>query len=216
MARVTQAHIDARREDILAAARILFLHQGFDNVTMQDIAGEAGISAGAIYRYYPSKDELAHAFFQQCVGDGPAALVRSVAPGAPPIERLTRIVGAVKQMWIESRGDHIIGEIQTTMAGIRQPDDVGPLVYTAREQLYEALVEIIEEGQRSKEIDSMFDARALAMSLNAFVVGMGLIAIESGEERLEEQLDLMFGIFEEILMRLRPVDDGSDPKLDEE
>jgi AcrR family transcriptional regulator len=209
MARVTQAHLDARREDILDAARSLFLNRGFNAVTMQDIADEAGISAGAIYRYYASKDELARAFFAQCVGGGPAELVRQAAPDAPPVERLKRILAAVRAMWIEHSGEHMIGELQTTMAAIRQPDDVGKLVHDAREQLYEAVIEIIEEGQRCGEIDPAFEPRALAITVNAFVMGIGTIAIESGEEQFEEQIDMMFGILNEILDRLGPASAGT-------
>ena len=209
MARVTQAHLDARREDILEAARSLFLNRGFAAVTMQDIASEAGISAGAIYRYYPSKDELAHAFFEQCVGGGPAAMVRQIAPEAPPAERLEKILAAVREMWLENRGEHIVGELQTSMAAIRQRDDVGLLVHNAREQVYEALIEIIEEGQRAGDFDPALDPRALAMSLNAFVMGIGLIAIEAGEEYLEQQLDPMFEILMEILNRLSPASVGT-------
>lgn len=209
MARVTQAHLDARRDEILEASRTLFLNRGFTNVTMQDIASEAGISAGAIYRYYPGKDELAHAFFEQCAGGGPAAMVRNVAPDAPPVERLVKIVEAVKRMWIENAGEHVIGEIQTAMAGIRQPEEVGPLVHNAREQLYEALTEIVEEGQRTGEIDPEFDPRALAITINAFVMGVGLIAIGAGEEQLEPQLDMMFGVFNEVLKRLSPANAGA-------
>ena len=210
MARVTQAHLDARREDILGAARMLFLNRGFAGVTMQEIASEAGISTGAIYRYYSSKDELARAFFEQCAGGGPASLVRQMAPDAAPIERLHKILGAVRNMWIESSGEHIIGEIQTSLAAIRQPDEVGPLVHSAREQLYEALIEIIEEGQRAGEIDTAFDPRALAITLNAFVVGIGVIAMEAGEERLEEQVDLMIEVLNEITDRLSHASAGAD------
>jgi AcrR family transcriptional regulator len=204
MARMTQAYLDARREDILEAARSLFLNRGFASVTMQDIATEAGISAGAIYRYYPSKDELARAFFEQCAGGGPAEMVRQIAPDAPPVERLEQILAAVRQMWIEKQGDHIMGELQTSLAAIRQPEEVGPLVHNAREQLYEALIEIFEEGQRAGEIDPEFDPRALAVTLNACVVGIGLIALGAGEEGLEEHIDLMFGVLNEILKRLGP------------
>ncbi len=209
MARVTQAHLDARREDILEAAQNLFLNRGFNNVTMQDIATEAGISAGAIYRYYPGKDELVHAYLERCVGGGPAALVREIAPEAPPLKRLIAIASAVQGMWLESSGDQIISDIQTKMAGIRQPDDIGPMVRDAREQLFDALIEIIEAGQRAGEIDPKFNARALAMSLNAWVAGIGVEALESGEEQLEEQLEQMFGVLIEILNRLGPAADGA-------
>ena len=210
MTRVTQAHLDARSEAILDAARSLFLSRGFAAVTMQDIASEAGISAGAIYRYYPSKDELAHAFFEQCVGGGPATMIRQVAPDAPPAERLEEILYAVREMWLESRGKHIIGELQTSMAAIRQRDDIGLLVHKAREQLYEALTEIIEEGQRAGDLDPSLDSRALAMSLNAFVMGIGLVSIEAGEENLEQQIDPMFEILKEFLSRLGPASADAD------
>ena len=209
MARVTQAHLDARKEDILAAARSLFLNRGFATVTMQDIADEAGISAGAIYRYYPSKDELIRSYFEHCVGTSPATMIRLVAPEAPPIERLLAIAAAVKDKWIENNGEHIIGELQSTMAGIRQPENFGPLVSDAREQLYEALLEIVEEGQRTGEIDPKLNPRALVVSLNAWVIGIGLLAIETGEERLEEQLDLMFETFNDVLGRLGPANAGA-------
>jgi AcrR family transcriptional regulator len=216
MARVTQAHVDARKDEILEAASSLFLHRGFRDVTMQDIADEAGLSAGAIYRYYPGKDQLVRAFFEQCVGYGPAEMVRQIAPDAPPLERLHQIVNAVQAMWTESKAEHVIGEIQTSIASIHHPEEVGGLLRDAREQLYAALREIVEEGQRRGEIDRNLDPRALVVSLYAFVTGIGLIALEAGEEELGKRLDMMFGIFHEVLERLRPASVGGGVLLDEE
>lgn len=59
MARVSDAHLEARRQSILAAATKLFTQKGIAAATMAEIAGEAGISPGAIYRYFENKDELA-------------------------------------------------------------------------------------------------------------------------------------------------------------
>lgn len=58
MARVTEAHVEARRNQILDAAWSCFAKRGFHQTTMQDIATDAGISAGAIYRYYASKEAV--------------------------------------------------------------------------------------------------------------------------------------------------------------
>ena len=58
MARVTEAHVEARRNQIVDAAWACFARKGYHQTTMQDIASEAGISAGAIYRYYPSKEAV--------------------------------------------------------------------------------------------------------------------------------------------------------------
>ena len=59
MARVSDAHLEARRQSILAAATRVFAQKGIVAATMADIASEAGISPGAIYRYFPNKSDLA-------------------------------------------------------------------------------------------------------------------------------------------------------------
>jgi TetR/AcrR family transcriptional regulator, repressor for uid operon len=45
----------SRREDILVAAQKVFIRKGFDLATVQDVAAACGMSAGNIYRYFPSK-----------------------------------------------------------------------------------------------------------------------------------------------------------------
>ena len=47
-----------RRAQILDAAERSFCHRGFHRATMQDVAAEAGMSPGNLYRYFPSKDAL--------------------------------------------------------------------------------------------------------------------------------------------------------------
>ncbi len=47
-----------REQRILNAASDLIVHFGYDKTTVSDIANEAGISKGAIYLHYKSKDEL--------------------------------------------------------------------------------------------------------------------------------------------------------------
>src|SRR5215813_11686169 len=48
----------ARRERILDAAEACFAHAGFHRTTMHDICKEAGISPGALYVYFDSKEAL--------------------------------------------------------------------------------------------------------------------------------------------------------------
>ena len=50
-----------REQGILDAAANLFIHYGYDKTTVSDIAREAGISKGAIYLHFKSKDELLEA-----------------------------------------------------------------------------------------------------------------------------------------------------------
>ena len=51
-------HTQQKREQILAAAKRLFLQHGFTATSTDAIKAEAGISKETLYRYYPSKEAL--------------------------------------------------------------------------------------------------------------------------------------------------------------
>lgn len=50
---------------IIAAAASLMLHRGFDKMTVDDVAAEAGVGKATVYRRWPSKDDLAVAAMEQ-------------------------------------------------------------------------------------------------------------------------------------------------------
>jgi len=54
---------EATRSQILAAALKLFRERGFDAATMRDIADSAGMSLGASYYYFPSKESIVSAYY---------------------------------------------------------------------------------------------------------------------------------------------------------
>ena len=53
------------RPKIERAALKLFISEGVDAATTREIADEAGVSEGALYRHYKGKDELALALFME-------------------------------------------------------------------------------------------------------------------------------------------------------
>src|ERR1700710_454706 len=81
MPRVSQAHLDARRQQIVDAARARFAGHGFARTSMADIVEESGLSNGAIYRYFTSKDEIVIAVCEQASDALPKALT-AAAVGA--------------------------------------------------------------------------------------------------------------------------------------
>lgn len=58
MPRISPERREARRAEIVAAARRCFSRDGFHQTSMPEIAAEAGVSAGAPYRYFASKEEI--------------------------------------------------------------------------------------------------------------------------------------------------------------
>jgi AcrR family transcriptional regulator len=81
MPKVAQAHLDARRQQILDAARARFARQGFARTSIADIVDESGLSNGAIYRYFTSKDEIVVAVCEQAGDAFPKALTAEAVSG---------------------------------------------------------------------------------------------------------------------------------------
>jgi AcrR family transcriptional regulator len=55
----------ATREHLLETALRLFLEMGFENATMRDIGKAAGLALGAAYYYFPSKEAIVMAYYDQ-------------------------------------------------------------------------------------------------------------------------------------------------------
>jgi AcrR family transcriptional regulator len=67
MPKVTVEHRTARRDQIVSAARRCVIEQGFHKTTMADVIRESGLSAGAVYGYFKSKDEIVSAIADQAL-----------------------------------------------------------------------------------------------------------------------------------------------------
>ncbi len=96
---VVRERADATRNRlrVLAAAERLFAERGVAGVTMDDVAAEAGVGKGTLYRRFGDKGGLAVALLgegdrdlQQRILSGPPPL----GPGAPPVARLSAFVAA--------------------------------------------------------------------------------------------------------------------------
>jgi TetR/AcrR family transcriptional regulator, transcriptional repressor of aconitase len=118
MPKVSQEHLERRRQQIMDAARECFTKQGFYNTSMQDIFKASGLSAGAVYRYFPSKHQLVKAIAEDSLeiamarlpltGDGPQSMadIVTVLGGAFSTDgALAGIRPMVMQVWAEAPRD---------------------------------------------------------------------------------------------------------------
>jgi AcrR family transcriptional regulator len=85
--RVSAAHREQRRQQILDAARLRFARNGFHQTSMQDILAEAELSAGALYRYFRSKEEIISAIAEDALRQvtAPIASLTEQQP-LPPLD----------------------------------------------------------------------------------------------------------------------------------
>ena len=84
-----------RRAQIIAHAAELFWRDGYDGVTVADVASSVGIAASAVYRHVPGKQALLIEPIREMVMAWYASALVAVDGGKDPAERLSRLVTAV-------------------------------------------------------------------------------------------------------------------------
>jgi AcrR family transcriptional regulator len=149
MPKVRQEHLDARRQQIVDAARSRFATHGFARTSMTDIVAESGLSIGAIYRYFKSKDEIVVAVCEQASDAFPAALTgEAITAFLEHVRTLTRETGHARltmQVYAEAAlSQELAAIVQQQLSAMRAavvelvPDDRA----SEAEQIAEAFVAI--------------------------------------------------------------------------
>src|SRR5260370_38652946 len=82
----------ARREAILAAAYDTLAEKGIAAIQIAPIAERAGIAAGTVYRYFPSKTELVAAVVTGLCEQEIAALEQAAAAAPGPLSALAAAI----------------------------------------------------------------------------------------------------------------------------
>jgi AcrR family transcriptional regulator len=178
MPKVSQAHLDARRRQIVDAARACFASHGFSRTSMADIVSESGLSNGAIYRYFTSKDEIVIAVCEQSTEALPKELT------APAIGRFLEYVRAraretdharlVAQIYAEAAvSPPLATVVQKQLAATR--DAITKLVPPARHrnavQIAEGFVAVCSSYSQQLAIRGDLDPTPFAAALMAIIKG---------------------------------------------
>ena len=124
MPKVTEAHLAARREQILAAAMTRFAEGGFHSTGMAEIIAATGLSAGAVYRYCPSKEALIRAIVEERVlASAAAAFEHILAEGVDdPVEAVSAALGIVDTVSAREGVDVTKVAVQAWGEALRNPD----------------------------------------------------------------------------------------------
>lgn len=193
MSRVSSKQFDIRRESILDAAAKLFAEKGISSATMADIAAESGLSAGAIYRYFSSKNELLRAVFDAAAQRNHELFQTEFESARSPFAALENIG---RRFWIDvDDRDARICEVQMALTAARDPEDFGVVRAQYRKTTRALLEQTIRSAQQAGEIDSSIDPSSLAVLLQATTDGMQFI-------RLERIDDIDFGATLDLMARM--------------
>jgi TetR/AcrR family fatty acid metabolism transcriptional regulator len=147
---------EERRTQILAAAARVFAQRGFHTSRVSEVAREAGISHGLLYHYFPSKDALLEALFEQAWSELLTAIASVEDLDAPAREQLRQVAAILLRAW--RREPDLVRVIVCEIGrGSRLAGRLDEMRSVNR-----AVERIIRRGQESGELRADVDPRLAA------------------------------------------------------
>jgi AcrR family transcriptional regulator len=199
MPRVTAAHERKIRERILVAAARAFAEKGYHRATMQDIVRESGLSIGAIYTYFASKEEVYLAMCDLASGRALGELAVRLTAGASAAEKLAIAVG----FYIDTIDPHAetpgLAALAPAWAEADEPA-VREMLRRRRDQLVTAGRMLLEEAIARGDLPAWADADALAWAFTALLDGIFLQRIEAGAAWRREDAERRARVMLEIVL----------------
>jgi AcrR family transcriptional regulator len=153
--RKPRADAQRNRVRILEVAKQAFTRSGA-NASLDDIASEAGVGPGTLYRHFPTREELLQAVYRSEM-EKLAAAERKFTQSMPPIEALR----AWLLLFVDAiETKQVIAPVLNTLIG--DPKKVFAASYAQTHEAIRALVKrAIKSGDIRKDLDPMDLLRAL-------------------------------------------------------
>lgn len=191
------AHAPAqvRRDQVLSAAMRCFARDGYHATRVDDIVAEAGLSKGAIYHRFRSKDEIFLGLFdayEAAVWQSWAAL-----PAAGALEALEQAGRIVLDTVLEPR--EYLKLWKQLLAHPGAPARFGHIYREARAQL----AALLERGVRRRELRRL-DTAATAALLTGTIEGLLLQALMDDGFDARAAWDRGWPVLRDGLARIQP------------
>ncbi|MGO8875815.1 MAG: TetR/AcrR family transcriptional regulator [Acidimicrobiales bacterium] len=174
MPRITEERREARREQVLEAARACLQEHGLEAVSMEMIIARSGLSTGAVYGYFKGKDQIINAV----VTEGTAAMAADLEPvlsnpAPPPLpEFVEQVLGAVVGFGGHKRDD--IDRLLVSLHGwshSQSDPDLKAATRSSYSGLRRLFLAVVRRWQAAGTLDAAADADGVAELLTSITLG---------------------------------------------
>jgi AcrR family transcriptional regulator len=164
--RKPRADAQRNRDRLLDAAREAFTRLGAD-ASLDDVAKQAGVGAGTLYRHFPTRDELLKAVYRSEV-EKLASAEKKFAETMPPLEAL--------RAWMLLFVDYIATKKIIAPALNNLVGGPSKMFEASHDQMWEAIRGLVKRAIKSGDIRKDLDAIDLLRAL------IGVAKLESSPD----------------------------------
>jgi len=183
MPKVSQAHRDARRNQILDAATSCFAQHGIGATTIAKICAKAGLSAGAVYGHFGSKTEILHAVYDRSIQSNQGFADRLSAATDPIATVRGMVAGLVGIISQPALHDAHRLSLRVQAEGLSDPTLAARYAAVHRTAV-DSMVPLLERMQQAGQLDPTLDVAYTLRVVVATYQGLRVQAL------LDDTLDL--------------------------
>jgi AcrR family transcriptional regulator len=199
---VSEEYKEKKRQEILQSAHACFARKGFEASTVDEIVTHSGLSKGAIYNYFKSKDEIYLALMEGQTNESGTKFTKAIAERETALDKLNYLFEAylLNDPNDEENKDQALVHFEFRLYSTRKPELKKVLTERYKSFFVTLLAEIIKEGKTTGEFKKEIDPDMYADIFWAMVNGVTLQATILDNYRYKDILKEMQSMFVEKLM----------------
>ncbi len=170
---------DFRRDQIIETARRLFGELGTTEVSMEEIAAEAGVARSTVYVYFSSRDDLLQACVASMYEQLKDAVAVTVSGDAPPTARLRELVVGVLERVDESPAFFRLAMATQATAGAAGSEAVGGALMVIGLDMIGVLEELVRAGVEAGDFRADLDYDRAVVLIGQQIYGA--LSVRAGE-----------------------------------
>jgi AcrR family transcriptional regulator len=146
---MAESPVKSTKAAVLEAAMRLFLSQGFEATSMDQVRQAAGVSNGSLYHHYPTKNDLARALYAEALRDFHAAQLAVIAEGEVPAQVGVQGMVSAYIAWVVKHPERarVLHELRRTSAVALAEPEWGGLNAETFSRLREWVAGRVEAGE---------------------------------------------------------------------
>jgi AcrR family transcriptional regulator len=187
-------HIEARKNQILDAASLVFAEKGFHSTTIREIAKQAGVADGTIYNYFDNKPALLLGIFERM-----KATVLQDLPSNPKELDFHSFIRTIIRHPLTSLKHDNFALFRIIISEMMVNDELRALYYHQILEPTLAMAEVDFTEQAAQRGVSAEDAHLILRAISGMVLGLMLEHV-MGDPLLAEHWDKLPDVLTDLLL----------------
>jgi len=199
--RITEDKWNETHQTIMNTAQQLFAVKGYNGTSMNDIVQESGVSKGAIYNHFESKERLFLSLMEVQTQVGFSQLEATFSDDDTSIDKLKKILTVTFSGSVSCPRELCMMQTEFMVSASRI-ESIVPDLQKRYLMIRDFMVAIVEDGKRRGEIRRELDSESIVTLVFATLDGLGFqystLGIAFDTDRLLSQL------MEMVLREIQP------------